>query len=89
MLAGRDDLKRHFSSAPFLPTLPFKFSYIASSAEKSLKGTTSKLITRYRALPVCKCPSKMTLNISVHYRFKMVKFAILQQIYYVNLKKEN
>ena len=30
----------------------------------------------------------MTLNISVHYRFKMMKFAILQQIYYVNLKKK-
>lgn len=30
----------------------------------------------------------MALNVSVHYRFKMMKFAILQQIYYVNLKRK-
>ena len=29
----------------------------------------------------------MTLNVSVHYRFEMMKFAILQQIDYVNLKQ--
>lgn len=51
----------------------------------TVKLSVLNQIEKVQTSPVRKCSCKMTFNVSVHYWLKVVKLAVLQQIYYVNL----